>query len=79
MVLHDACGIIMELLGVYPRCCKCRAAATRVARPTAIIIGDNPLFCDSCDHPPDWKTEDLPQAELIRTAEHYLDTHGTKT
>lgn len=78
MVLHDACGIIMELLAIYPRCSKCKAAATRVGR-IVLIIGDSPLYCDTCEIPKGRISEDLPQAELVRAAEQYLDTHATKT
>jgi len=77
--MEDATRIIYELLSDYPRCCKCKAAATVVVRPNSIIIGDNPLYCDTCERPKDWKAEDLPQARLIRDAERYLDTHAMKT
>lgn len=72
----DASGIIMELLASYPRCCKCKAAATRVGR-MVLIIGESPLYCDTCEIPDQRIPEDLPQAWLVREAERYLDTHGT--
>lgn len=75
----DAANIIDELLKAYPRCCHCRRAATRVTRPKSIVIGEHPLYCDDCSTPPEWAVEDLPQAHVVREANHYLDTHEMKT
>ena len=79
-MFHDASGIIFELLRAYPRCCRgCHRSATRVARPLSIVIGEHPLFCDHCETPKDWPVDDLPQAEVVRAANTYLDTHPMKT
>jgi hypothetical protein len=84
-MFHDAAGIISHMLKDYPRCSRCKRPATRAVRHNLLIIGEQPRICDDNAHTPGGRDpsmcefEDLPQAEVVRAAEKYLDTHVMKT
>lgn len=85
MSYHDAAGIIFDMLKDYPRCSTCKEPATRRIEHALLIIGEQPRACDDDTHIPQVrdpslvKFTELPQAELVRAASRYLDTHAMKT